>query len=459
MGIPALLRRLGSPHHRVSSAAHRALVKRGPDAVGPVLAELSDERSPVDWSVTASVLRSIGDAAFDPLVNAIAAAPTAEVARRCGWAFCGLDVSGPEMYLPALRHPHPKVRDRAAYALQLKSDAALPYAPQLIELLADPDKDVRQRALWALTEIGSGVVPLLRELRRSTTAGQLRRHALTALAAVAGPDAFDAGERALIERLIRVKRSGETPEPMHLCGSWYALPTRDQAGVLDAFDLSDAVPVTMRLGASAWNHDHHDWTRDDEHARCARLYVTPVLDGWTLVFGHPPDEAHPAETATDGGQRAAEYDFYSVVRVRCAALSDRFGAAHWYGTSCGDGWTAWCIAEHGRLLRCYDIEDPDDQTGPRHPAEEGYALPHENPFPHDAFDDIDFSDNEAFLARSGQLKQELNIPDTCYSTDIAARISVDPEALGPRTRVEGHGVLALTACGRRHGHPRGALQI
>jgi hypothetical protein len=27
------------------------------------------------------------------------------------------------------------------------------------------------------------------------------------------------------------------------------------------------------------------------------------------------------------------------------------------------------------------------------------------------------------------------------------------------TRVEGSGVLALTACGREHGHPRGALTI
>jgi hypothetical protein len=27
---------------------------------------------------------------------------------------------------------------------------------------------------------------------------------------------------------------------MHLCGGWFALPTTDQAAVLDAFGLSDA---------------------------------------------------------------------------------------------------------------------------------------------------------------------------------------------------------------------------
>ena len=68
-------------------------------------------------------------------------------------------------------------------------------------------------------------------------------------------------------------------------------------------------------------------------------------------------------------------------------------------------------------------------------------------------------DSEAFAARYQQVKEELGIPDTCYATDIAARLSVDPGALGARTRVAGTGVLALTACGRRYGHPAGALSV
>lgn len=66
-------------------------------------------------------------------------------------------------------------------------------------------------------------------------------------------------------------------------------------------------------------------------------------------------------------------------------------------------------------------------------------------------------DFEAFVARRQQVKEELGIPDTCYANDIAARLSVDPGALGAHTRIEGTGVLALTACGREHGHPAGAL--
>jgi hypothetical protein len=53
----------------------------------------------------------------------------------------------------------------------------------------------------------------------------------------------------------------------------------------------------------------------------------------------------------------------------------------------------------------------------------------------------------------------LGIPDTCYAVDIARRVSVDRSNLGPATQVSGYGLLALTTCGREHGHPRGALQV
>jgi hypothetical protein len=41
---------------------------------------------------------------------------------------------------------------------------------------------------------------------------------------------------------------------------------------------------------------------------------------------------------------------------------------------------------------------------------------------------------------------------------IAARTTVGPVELGPHTSVQGHGVLALTNCGRRWGH-RGAFPL
>lgn len=444
---------IGATGRQAQWAAGQALAALGAPAVGPLVGVLCDEGSPVDWAVTGQLLRGIGRPALEPLVEAMASAPTPEVARRAGWAHCGLRIDDLSAFVPGLRHPSAKVRGNSAYVLQLKGEAALPYVPELIPLLNDSDADVRERAVWALQGIGPGVVPLLREVRRSRTAGRLRRPALEALAAVGGPDALDERDRGLIRRLIRMKIAAEVPEPMHLCGTWFAVPTGDQVAVLDAFGLSDAEPVTMRLGASAWNHDHHDWSGPDGgHRTCSRVYVSPRLDGWTLVFGRSAEDAHPRDP--DQGGEAG-----SVERERCRTLSRRFGAAHWYGMSCGDGWTAWCVAEHGEIVRYYDAFEPDDRMGPPHPAEQGYLLPDEDGFPEGAFDDVDPSDPKAYTARYTRLKRELGIPDTCDATLFAARASTDPSSFGPDTRVEGHGVLALTACGRAHGHPRGALRI
>ena len=179
--------------------------------------------------------------------------------------------------------------------------------------------------------------------------------------------------------------------------------------------------------------------------------MPPAFDGWTLVFGHPLGHTSPVDE---------DEPLLDTLAISCAELSRRFGAAHWYGMSCGDGWTSWCIAEQGEVIRYYDCFEPEKQVGGRHPAEEGYLLPDEDDgIPPDAFDDIDRADREAWGARYQQLKQELQIPDECWATDIAARVSVDPSGLGPHVHMEGHGVLALTACGREHGMPPGALEI
>jgi hypothetical protein len=105
-------------------AAEQALVAAGTTAVGPVLQALCDESSPVPWFRLTAVLQGIGEAAFAPLVTALAAAPTAEVARRCSAAFIHLDLPDKAIYRSALRHRSPAVRVAAAGAL--RSEPFLP---------------------------------------------------------------------------------------------------------------------------------------------------------------------------------------------------------------------------------------------------------------------------------------------------------------------------------------------
>ncbi|GAA2041354.1 hypothetical protein GCM10009839_49730 [Catenulispora yoronensis] len=102
---------------------------------------------------------------------------------------------------------------------------------------------------------------------------------------------------------------------------------------------------------------------------------------------------------------------------------------------------------------------PSALVGGRHEAEIGFALPHENLFPLDAFVDVDLSEPGAFHRRYLQVKRDLKIPDKCDGATIAGRTSVDPSGLGPRTVKEGSGWLAMTECGRVHGDAPGALSI
>ncbi|MFF7449320.1 MULTISPECIES: HEAT repeat domain-containing protein [unclassified Streptomyces] len=427
---------------------------------------LCDEGSPVEWSVPAEALVRIGEPALFPLADALASARSPEVERRAVWTLARLEVADRGSYLPLLRHPHAEVRHTALSTFKFQGEAAIDYADQLMPLLGDPEADIRRQAVLAFQAMGGSAVPLLERLRRQPATGpRIRATALEALAGIGGPNALSDRDLAAWRRLTRIKQLVEVPENLHLCGSWFAVPSVDQAAVLAAFDLGDPEPVTLRTGASAWNHDSHHWHGKRPHERCARVFVSPALDGWTLVFGDSSQDTHRVEDADDPEAVRGE-----VVRERCADLSRRFGAAHWYGMSCGDGWTAWCIAEDGEVVRFYDaFEAEEGAVGARHPAESGCLLPHETVDTGDALDSFldelsnagDQLDVEDFYSRYAQARRDLGIPDTCYATDIAARLSVDPGSLGTpgaRTRISGSGVLALTACGRRYGHPAGALK-
>lgn len=310
------------------------LVNAGGQAVEPVLELLRGSNSPGGGIATGmehlciQVLQRIGEPAFRPLVHAIETADTWGAVVDFGSALEGLEVPDKAAYVPLLQHENPRVRNRVLCAFETLGPEALPYAPAVLPLIGDPDDDVRGRAEQALKKMGPDVIQLLRRMRRSP--GHHRRQALTALAEIGGWDALDEIDKSLVQRLVSTKIAHEVPEPMYLCGSWYAVRTADQAGVLDAFGLSDAMPVTMRLGEAAWHNDHHNV----EAKSGSSVYVTPVLDGWTLVFGDPSEDA-----PTDNQESNSRTSF-------AAALSRRFGAAHWYLMF--EGWTAWCIAEAAR---------------------------------------------------------------------------------------------------------------
>lgn len=351
--------------------------------------------------------------ALEPMVQRLQCELTAEDRNRVLYAIGKLNIPDQDrsVFLPYLAHENAAVRQGALKGFEDHREAALEHKDAILRLLSDPVEKVRIGAYNALGSGGQKVIEFLGQARR--TAPQIaRRYLREMLLEMVGFQEMDARDQAAIRRFIDIRAIGEKPEPMHLCGTWTAIPTTDQDAVLEELGLSDPMPVTMRLGAAAWNRDHHDWY---EHNDCRRTYVSPAFDGWTLVFGKSPEAAH-----SSGDQAHSDALCDEAVR-----LSSRFGEAHWYGASCGDGWSAWCIARDGQIVRLFNNFEEESAIGDEDPA----------------------------------VVDAVGEGEEIYCTDVAAKLSVDPEGLGPHTRVQGRGVLALTSCGRERGAPTGALDV
>ncbi|MFI6561884.1 hypothetical protein [Streptomyces sp. NPDC050534] len=154
----------------------------------------------------------------------------------------------------------------------------------------------------------------------------------------------------------------------------------------------------------------------------SRVYVSPELDGWTLVIG-PWCDPCDAQRSDD------------VLRL-CQDLSVRYGQAqaYYYGSQ-GDG-SAWLVAQDGIVLRRYcetgEAEDAHLTLGEPLPLERAHrerlGLPA-------VWDEATESDED---------EDEWKWAAFHLAPEIAAVLGVSPFKLTADTRVEGAGVIALT---------------
>jgi hypothetical protein len=243
--------------------------------------------------------------------------------------------------------------------------------------------------------------------------------------------------------------------------AWFALPTTDQAAVLEALDLHDAVPATLRMGFSAWNRNQSwrrfqltgaalrlswpDWDNDLDEFRSREVFVTPALDGWTLVMGDAFRLAEVNHTVDD-----------DEVHRRCRALSRRFGAAHWYCQYSGEHmevtdwfnlWDAptarWCVAVAGSVQRyCEVVNGVRTGSRLRDATDDAAALEQLRSWLRDNDHGRGHRPPEPKLQGDPEVVQrhwEFGVKGAAW------RLSVCPETLGPHTRVQGSGVLAVPA--------------
>ncbi|MFI6548215.1 HEAT repeat domain-containing protein [Streptomyces prunicolor] len=429
-----LIRDLGRPDRY--EAAADALVTLGAGGVEQLVREVMDTESPVDWRPITAVLGRIGDAGFDGLLQGLVSASTEESRKRVGFAFSQLGVAVLDRYTAALAHPVPLVRRLAVRGIEHCGEAGRS-AAVLLPLLGDPDQEVARQAQDTLIRTGKHVIPLLRRVRERGP-GRQRARALTVLAELGGEAALSRADTAAIERLIRIKLPDDRPEPLWACWNhWMAVPGGDQAGIMRTLGLTAPRPVTFALGNDVVDADGHGCDTD-EHTGYERVFVTPELNGWTLVLGAWCDP-HGQERRED------------VLRL-CTELSARYGRAqaYYYGGR-GDG-SAWLVAEHGTVIRRYG------ETGEA--EDELLSLGEPLPYERTRRTELGLHPDWDAAQESEDDEDEWRWTAHDLAPDIARSLGAAiPLDLAADTPSRGTGVIALTPYGVAHGVPAGAYRI
>ena len=417
-----LIERLASSDADIRWAAADELYALGGVAVAPMIDAVRVLGPSPQYALLGDTLRRLGQASFSAVREALAAAQTREEHRTFGGIFCRLGESALPDYLSALHDSRTEIRLGSIRGIGNLREAGLPAAPVIASLLGDAEEEVRAAAARALVMMGAGVVPLLQEIR-ATGPGRARPAALRCLADVGGESALSVRDRQALERLIRIKLIDDHPVPVTGCFlSWIAVEASDQRQVMDFFGLTPSWPATFPLGIGAADADGHGY--NDETGHLARVFVTPPVDGWTLLVG--PWCSLIAEDRRD------------EVLDLCVRASATFGKvqAYWYGER-GDG-SAWLVAENGTLIR--------------RGANLGEALDEEIalgvPLP---------SETELLDAEEDEDDRSYALFD--FAPVLAGRLSINPRELSAATTWQGHGWLALTPVGVTSGAPACALEF
>ncbi|RSN38802.1 hypothetical protein DMH12_37270 [Streptomyces sp. WAC 04229] len=181
--------------------------------------------------------------------------------------------------------------------------------------------------------------------------------------------------------------------------------------------LTDPVPVSFGDAEEAVDEDSHSGTE-----RTGRVYVSPALNGWTLVIGRWCD---PCDT-----ERSDD-----VLRL-CEALSARYGRAqaYYYGAQ-GDG-SAWLIAEHGAVVRRYcETGDGED-----HYLTLGEPLPYER----SCREALGLATTWDAATESEEDEDEWAMETMHMAPEIAADLGISPLSLTADIPFSGTGLLART---------------
>lgn len=197
--LDALVHALDDDRHEVRAEACSSLGQLGePAALAPLVRRLGDGIPAVRQSAAIALGAIGGDAAFEPLAEALREGPP-DLRFQAATSLAEIDgARAYDLLVAALADPDPQVAGAAAISLGAVGDARA--REVLAPVLAHADAAVRFDAAYALAELGdaAGLDALVAALGHEDRAWD----AVTALAALATPQALAALGRALGDRKV-----------------------------------------------------------------------------------------------------------------------------------------------------------------------------------------------------------------------------------------------------------------
>lgn len=194
----------------------------------------------------------------------------------------------------------------------------------------------RNSRVWRLARLGQPIVPKLQQIRRHGP-GRLRAVALEVLVMIVGEGGLHPADLAAAERLVRIKAPLEPFLNVSLCwDAWMCIRTGDQRGIMTSLGLAPVRPATFALATTV--------VADRIDDPNGLVFVTPELNGWTVVAGRWCDPS--------------DHERNEVVRQLVEKLSKQYSEAHAFFIDEYSEYSAWLIAKDGQTVRRYSEELP-----------------------------------------------------------------------------------------------------
>ena len=187
---------------------------------------------------------------------------------------------------------------------------------------------------------------------------------------------------------------------------WIAVKTREKERVADVLGLKDLTNC--------------NWETGIDSAYGKGIFITPTIDGWTLVCGWGLAYSGIA----DIGNKKESFD---TLKAHLKTLSEVFGEAQFFCTQRIAEYHCWIKALHGEIVREYCISGEIGEVildeGESTDFEKGYYIAKT------------FSEQEEYYTRKGL--KNVTVLDEDFVMKVARNWSIDPTQLDKRADLFG----------------------